>query len=239
MNALRKLTISQTTLKWIALISMLVDHIGVVFFPHLVIFRVFGRLAFPIFAFLLARGFVFGKSRKKHLIRLVVFGLIAAYPYYLVFNTFAPNILFTFALSYLLIWAVDGLNKSSFFHANAWDQFVKNFLIGLTILMAGLFSEIFACEYGFLGVWLPFVFWMFHTYKAEQFFFFSLLTILFCLLASYGGITIYSVLQIFSLLAIPLMAITNNTQSKRTWKWLFYIFYPLHLLVLFGISLIL
>ena len=61
--------INTFTLKWIAIISMLIDHIGLVLFPEEQIFRIIGRLAFPIFAYTLTEGFLHTGNIKKYLIR--------------------------------------------------------------------------------------------------------------------------------------------------------------------------
>ena len=79
-------------LKWIAIISMLIDHIGAVLFPWCEWMRIVGRLAFPIFAYLLVEGFVYTKDVKKYLVRLGLFALISEIPFDLAFfgTVFAP-----------------------------------------------------------------------------------------------------------------------------------------------------
>ena len=58
--------LSGNALKMIAAISMLIDHIGLLFFPFNGIFRIFGRLAFPIFAYMIAEGAKYTRNKKKH-----------------------------------------------------------------------------------------------------------------------------------------------------------------------------
>lgn len=233
---MQRLSINQTTLKFIAVISMLIDHIGVVFFPNLLFFRIIGRLAFPIFAFLIARGFLKTRSKTKYLLRMLLFACISIYPYYLVFHTFAPNILFTFSLSFAMIWGFEAIKQSSFFRSNAWEQLLKYSILVFFVFFITLLSELFLFEYGFLGVLLPFVFYVFQD-KTEQFFFFTALTTLYCVMAFLSQFDFASLLQIFSLFSIPLLAISSTLQSKRKWKWFFYVFYPLHLITLYLISL--
>jgi hypothetical protein len=97
-------------LKMIAMLTMLIDHLGVMFFPEYRIFRTIGRIAFPIFAFYIAIGFQYTSSRKKYLNRLVVLGILSQLPYmflnpelkplYLEFNVV---LLFVYAIGMLYV----------------------------------------------------------------------------------------------------------------------------------------
>ena len=81
MDILKKVKFSGTQLKIIALLSMLVDHIGCVLFPKVTAFRIIGRLAFPIFAFLIAEGMVHTSNWKKYFLRLFIFAIISEIPF--------------------------------------------------------------------------------------------------------------------------------------------------------------
>lgn len=70
-----------TCLKTIALCSMLVDHIGTVFFPNIFLFSILGRLAFPIFCFFIAQGFVHTSHIKKYLLKLLGFSFLSEIPF--------------------------------------------------------------------------------------------------------------------------------------------------------------
>jgi hypothetical protein len=69
-------------LKLIALVAMFLDHAAVVFPEHIPLeFRAIGRLAFPIFAYLLAEGFRYTKAPEKFLLRLFAFAIISEFPF--------------------------------------------------------------------------------------------------------------------------------------------------------------
>ena len=119
---MKKRGLSGSALKWIAVISMLVDHAAVVFFvasrevgrPLLsadlyIVLRCIGRLAFPLYAFLLAEGFFHTRSVEKYLLRLFLFGVMSEIPFDLAFRgvwlegTY-QNVYFTLALGLLAVW---------------------------------------------------------------------------------------------------------------------------------------
>lgn len=103
-------------LKLIALTTMIIDHVGAVFpFPTLVnsLMRGIGRMAFPIYAFLIAEGCQYTRSREKYLLRLGLFALIselpfdrAFYPRYLQLFSFGENFLISTNVFYTMFLAV-------------------------------------------------------------------------------------------------------------------------------------
>ena len=85
-------------IKLIAITSMLADHTGIVFFPNNPMWRIAGRIAFPLFAYQLGVGYEHTSDKKKYTLRLLLFALISQLPYYLVRGQWVPNIFFALLL---------------------------------------------------------------------------------------------------------------------------------------------
>ncbi|PGT79614.1 TraX family protein [Bacillus sp. AFS040349] len=135
------------TLKLVAILSMLTDHIGLFFFPQIEIFRVVGRIAFPLFAFGVAVGCYYTKNIKKYTIRLLGFALFSTIPHYLVINNMQLNILFTFLVSVI---GIAFLKEEKKLYGLLW------------LLVVPIISPL---EYGLYGVWVPVLFYLFRQKK--------------------------------------------------------------------------
>src|SRR4030065_495614 len=83
------------TLKIIGIVTMAIDHIGLILYPEVILLRVIGRLAFPIFAWYLVQGYMHTSSLKKYALRLGIFAVAIQAPYYFVTHLSNLNILFT------------------------------------------------------------------------------------------------------------------------------------------------
>ncbi|MCQ2385604.1 MAG: conjugal transfer protein TraX, partial [Clostridia bacterium] len=104
-----KKTLTASFLKWTALVSMTVDHIGIIFRPLLSpllyqTLRSVGRLSFPLFGFLLAEGYRFTRDRKRYGFRILFLGLLIQIVYTVFTGSFFLNILLTFSLSFPLLY---------------------------------------------------------------------------------------------------------------------------------------
>lgn len=150
-NKLKKINGAQ--LKYIAFASMFIDHFNkAIITPFLTgsgvlniittIFDVLGRIAFPIFAFMIVEGFFKTKSRWKYLRNLLVFATISEIPYDMfqsaVFiNTWSQNILWGLALGLFTIMVIDKL-KEKIKKRPVWI-FVSIFIVALSSLISMLF----------------------------------------------------------------------------------------------------
>ena len=92
-------------IKLIALISMVIDHLGYAFFPEAEWMRWLGRFVMPIFAYAVARGFHFTASRKRYLLQLSVLAVISLIPYWLFTGSWTLNMIVPWALAVLALMA--------------------------------------------------------------------------------------------------------------------------------------
>lgn len=212
--------LNRNELKIIALIAMIVDHIGLVFFPNIAVFRIIGRVSFPIFAFFISEGYYYTKSRKKYILTLLIFAIISQPFYILMIGNYTLNILFTFLFSILLMILID-YTKSKKSNIVSYYIIYFSIIIGLSIL--GLI------EYGSLGVMLPVIFYTFRNSNLKY-------IIAIALICFYS--IIFSSIQIYSIVSILLLMLYSGNRGKMNIKYLFYVSYPIHMLLIYLISLI-
>lgn len=231
---------SGSQLKWLAVFSMLLDHTAkiIAFQPSLTLsvpyaaepnklleisqrlfplFIMVGRLAFPLFCFLLVEGFMHTSNVKKYALRLFLFALISEIPYDLAFSHRffdfeSQNVFFTLSIGLIVIIGLERLRnytKIKYFYALL--------LVGIGIFLA----EWLQTDYGGqIGILLIVTLYLFRDS-----------TLLKCIL---GGL-ILSQNSWFGLLAFIPIYFYNGQRGKQ-WKYFFYWFYPIHLLVLFAIQ---
>ena len=215
-------------LKILAMIAMTCDHLGLMLFPKVVILRIIGRLALPIYAYMIAEGCRHTRSKGKYLLRLAVLGLGCQVVYFVTMRSLYQCILITFSLSVLLIWAIDHAQKK---RDSASRTLALAALFGICFVAMGipiLFPETgFRVDYGIVGVLLPVLVY----FGADRQKYLTAGLILLGL--GSGGI------QWFSLAAVPLLGMYNGKRGTAKIGLLFYLYYPLHLAVIYGLSLIL
>lgn len=206
-------------LKLIAIISMVIDHIGYIFFPQFTILRIIGRIAFPIFAFQIAKGYIHTSNRKKYMVRLWMFALISQIPYTLLFETINLNILFTLLLSVLLI---DRIHKKEWY----WIPFFT------FIVLLPHFAPIPSFDYSLYGILTPLIFYLFYEKKHIALVLQSISTIVFVFLDMIMDIQIFAILGFIICLYFPI-----DKWKVYLNKYFFYWFYPGHLVVLLLVKL--
>ena len=226
--------ISAATLKWIALITMTLDHFaasglfsqlayGMVgwwladqFYMPL---RIIGRLAFPIYCFLLAEGFRHTRSHKRYALRLAVFALISEIPFdlaacHVVWDWNNQNVFFTLLFGLLALMLADPLYEKG--------EQRKAFFIVLGFALA---AELLRTDYGFFGVAAIAAMHFLREQTVEKY------------LITAGLLMGASTLEVAALPAFGLMHCYNGRlgRQSRAMRLLFYWYYPLHLLV-FGLA---
>jgi len=212
-----------TKLKLIAAILMLIDHAGGILFNNNALMRLIGRLAFPIFAFCISEGYIHTRNKKKYLLRMGVFALISEIPFNLynhgtIFYFGYQNVMFTFFMALLGLNLYEKVNK---------DNSIINQAKGFVIVFAlGAICEFINTDYGVYGVILVFTYYYFRNYG------YLLRNIIGCIIQ----FCLYNV-GIISMLSAGIIYFYNGKKGKG-YKILFYLFYPVHLLVLWLISCI-
>lgn len=220
---------NRNVLKIVALVSMIFDHIGLFFFPNIVLFRVVGRIAFPIFAFFVAEGLKYTKNRKKYILMLLGCGLLTQIPYSFLFEWYNLNIIFTFLIAILVVYLIETTNKQHLF--NIFYLVV----LGVLLILVEPFKVV---DYGICGVLLILVFY-FAKQKVLKFVLAGIvLSLLSIKMAYLNNFVLTSFKQFASLITIVALAFYNNQKGKLNLKYLFYIFYPAHFFVFWLILLL-
>lgn len=212
-------------LKIIALISMTCDHVGLQLFPDVLIFRILGRLALPIFAYMIAEGCRYTRNRRNYLLRMAGLAALCQVVYFVAMGSLYQCILVTFSLSICLIYVLDNLQKKGTDGARLLAFGVFAVIFVLCVVLPDFLTG-FEIDYGLMGVLLPVL--IYFGRPVHHF----LLAGVILLCFSYGGI------QWVSLAAIPLLGMYNDQRGKYNIGKLFYIYYPLHLVVIYGLSLL-
>ena len=210
-------------LKWIAIITMTIDHVGVILYPEFTVLRFIGRFSFPLFAYLLILGMENTRNTRYYFTRLFIFALISQVPFFLALG-YGPfdslNIFFTLSSGLLFIYF---FKKSSVF-----------------VLVPVFVSLVLPFDYGIYGIVV--IGCIFILKENTKFGVFSLVLLNTLFLVPWS-------IQFLSISAIPLILlhkngslnITKETTEQFTiplWrKYFFYVYYPLHLTLLYLIQL--
>lgn len=222
--------ISGNQLKIIALISMTCDHVGKQIYPQQEWLQIVGRLAFPIFAYMVAEGCFYTKNRTKYLGTMAAVALLCQVVYLGAMGSLYQSVLVTFTLAIVLIYAID------------WAKLHRN-ILGVWALVLG-FGFVWFCsvglpmllkktdygiDYGLAGILLVAGIYLVKDRGLKL----IVATVFLCILGlELGGI------QWYGLLALIPLALYNGKRGKMRLKYLFYIYYPAHLACIYLLSLI-
>lgn len=226
---------SGSTLKTIAILSMTIDHFAAVvlywgflyynqpiyqdtpLYKIYILYRIMrniGRIAFPIYCFLLVEGFMHTKSRPKYLLRLGVFALISEIPFDLAIQNQMVtwdycNVFFTLFLGFLAIWALDHFKEKLYFSVPI-------------VALIGYAAYFINCDYDYRGILVIVILYLLRYYRILQ--------------VIAGALSLYwEWPAIFA--CIPILM--YNGKRGRGSKYFFYIYYPAHLFIFYFLSTIL
>ena len=215
--------LSQEGLKLLACITMLIDHTGAIFFPQNIWLRIIGRLAFPIYCFLLAEGAHYTKNPAKYALRLFIGLLLAEIPFDLTFygkiSLAKQSVMFTLLLAYLMSLCMKKLP-----------------LLGkvLAVIPFALAANYLRTDYGATGIALCAVFIIGRELPNAL-----ALQTAGVALVNFSRITVSRIQPYAALAMIPIALYSGKKATGSKWiQWAFYLFYPMHLLALWLISVI-
>jgi hypothetical protein len=236
-------------LKMIAVITMLIDHSAASILERLlaqrpswgpvtadnfltwqhvyIACRIVGRMAFPIYCFLLVEGFHYTRSRGKYALRLFVFALLSELPFDLAlqqsfFDMSYNNVFWTLLIGLLTIWGADTLVQKV--QQSVQKESRQRFWIGaariFALICGALVAQLLATDYGAGGVFAIYIMYLFYEQRMAGF---ATMVVALGLLSS--------TIEFAALLMLVPLHFYNGTRGRQM-KYFFYAFYPVHLLLL-------
>lgn len=227
---------SAFVLKLIAIIAMTFDHIGAVFFPlglradhfcYSIALRTVGRFTMPIMCFFIGEGYRKTGNKGKYALRLLLFAFISEIPYRLLLHN-EVNVIFTLFIGLCGLWVADILKER--FKSDSFRIFVY--------LFAVLAAMLIDSDWSYIGMLLIFAFYHGGDSTVKRILY-PLSVYVFVFISGYieavfvvGFESFYiNFIQFAGCLSIPLLLLYNGKKGPSM-KYLFYIYYPLHMLVL-------
>ena len=232
MEAIAYKSLSANKLKIIAAVLMFFDHFVTVFFAHnemiSLVFRLLGRTSAPIFCFFIAQGFYYTSNIRKYILRLLALAVISHLPYDLAFGLSIiryTSVVWPLALGLIALAAL----KSEKIH-----------LILKILILAACCALSYTANWNFVAVLWVVAFGLFHGNFKLQMAAFSLIGIVLHLALQFYRFGFFHErfpqwFQLGIFLALPLLFMFNGKQGKKSkfMTWFFYVFYPVHLLLLY------
>jgi hypothetical protein len=207
-------------LKVIALTTMIIDHYGAIFHSNIMIYRIIGRLAFPIYCFLLVEGYTHTSNFKKYAQRLIIFAFLSEIPFDLAIygrvGFIHQNIFFTLFLGLIAMYLLDKRNTD------------KGFYNISVITGASILASILRTDYQFIGIIYIMSFYYTKNFpKNKRFIIMAVIMIITNLSAGW--------VQQFSVIALIIIYFYNNKPGfkNKVLQFSFYAAYPLHLLIFY------
>lgn len=241
-----------SVLKWIALITMLIDHIGASTLTFLLhgskegtlwniynVHRDIGRIAFPIYIFLLVEGMQHTKSKRNYLLRLGIFALLSEIPFDLAFYRkpflwHSQNVFFTLFIGAAVIFAMESFEKElDTFRKGAGKDIsptvfgIYRFVLYTLLIMLGCcVAALLYTDYNFVGILAICAVWLLRRYPVPA-------AALCCLV-----LLLSSAREFFALGCLIPISLYNGKRGRQP-KYFFYAFYPVHLFLLWCVYLLL
>lgn len=224
--------INSFILKMIAIIAMVIDHVGAVLFPMNMMFRYIGRISFPLFVFLLVEGSIHTSKIRKYELRMFLFALISEIPFDLAFSNeivdiHSQNVFWTLTIGLVMLDLIQ--NGASYVKSQKGKKLQLDWIEGQPIPTIWQFVVVSVCacvaqalqtDYGAGGILLIYFIWMLHENVIAQAVAFVIISLLF-----FGSVELPGVIAF-----LPIFL--YNGKKGPSAKYVFYAFYPVHLFIL-------
>ncbi len=241
MNKKKTYGLSGMALKVIAMLTMLIDHVGYVLFPMQLVFRYIGRIAFPLYCFLLVEGFFHTRNRGNYIARMALFAILSEVPFNLAFHRTViyragTNVFFTLLIGLLVMYICQMIYQRT-----------KDHTFGAIVCFTGMLAaNAISCDYSYMGVLMIYIFyigWEGTRYGTKKD---RINTKMLMILMEALVIILYpGSIENYALIALVLIWLYSGKKTGALWKrwqlqrgeafikYFFYAFYPLHLMVLY------
>ena len=245
--------ITSVQLKWIAIVTMMIDHIGASLIEWKMVYtrttdpelyavlrqvdfviRRIGRIAFPLFIFLLIEGFFYTRSRRKYFGRMLLFALLSEFPFDLAFflrpseihkNVWwrldHQNVFFTLAIGFLVIWIMETLRPKEW-KGFTWDLIPRVLLAAASVWAGIRLAKWMHTDYSWAGVSAISLGYLIRLTGHRELELFGIL----------GPLIKLNSMESIAVLDFALTSRYFGFKGEsRMSKWFFYLFYPVHLLI--------
>lgn len=224
--------INSFTLKMIAIITMVIDHVGAVLFPMNMMFRYIGRISFPLFVFLLVEGSIHTSRIRKYELRMFLFALISEIPFDLAFsneivNIHSQNVFWTLTIGLVMLDLIQ--NGASYVKVHKGKMMRGVWIEGqpipimwqfVAVAVCGCVAQALQTDYGMGGILLIYFMWLARKNIVLQIGMFAVISISF-----FGNVELPGVIAF-----LPIFL--YNGKKGPSAKYVFYAFYPVHLFIL-------
>lgn len=269
MNQAKNMQLSWSQLKLIAYITMLIDHTAHILlqngimvtypqcFPYvkpvMILMRGIGRIAFPIFSFLLVEGLIHTRSRIRYMLRILLLAIISE-PVFDYANNGVfyyadyQNVFITLLIAATTMCVLSLIEKNDRLNKNIYILYV---LQGIVVIVGCFLAEFLKVDYGMSGIIIPLIMGVIRRLKldsASAFAIYFVATIIARVIRNivnaptyilnpgmwYEKYLMYTInnLQIFAILALIPIFMYDGTKGKPMPKAVYYLFYPVHLSIL-------
>ena len=222
-------------LKLIAIIAMTIDHIADLIYPGFssepfsILFHIIGRLTAPMMWFFICEGYYHTRNPKKYILRLFVFAVISHFAYCFAFGIdFVPfktgifnqtSVMYPLFVAVLVLWLQDT------------DTGMKDWLKKIIIFV--LVWSAFPADWSCIAVLSITTMYRNRGNLKKQMLFMMIWVFLYSVVSFFFVNKVYGLIQPFVILVYPFLKYYNGERGKIKWtKWLFYIYYPVHLIII-------